>query len=566
MDTASLNLLWSHVLVGGFAAAGVRRAVISPGSRSTPLALALLRHGAIACHVLVDERSAAFFALGLTKASGLPTLLLATSGSAPGHWLPAAIEADRAGVPLLLISADRPAELQGCGANQTIDQSGLFAGFLRERVLLEAPHRDFDPAWLHRLAARLVEKSLAPLAGPVHLNQAFREPLVPSGDIPPPPALAAVAVFPPSPPSPSAEALAAIATAQASGPGIIVCGPARNPADPDFPPAVGALARHLDCPILAEPLSGLRFGPWDRSRVCCRQDRWLRRTDFLSAHRPSWVLRFGDTPVGRPLQDYAARAPSVILVEPGPRWNDPAHAASAVVRADPTRLCQALAEHLPALPRPGWRAAFRAAEDEANAALARLALPAEARLLAALIAAAPPGCPVFVGNSLPIRDLDSFSGSDSKTLEFFANRGASGIDGSLSTAAGIAAARGPTLALLGDLAAQHDIGGLAALRGLPLVAVVIKNGGGGIFEHLPQARLPEFEAAWLTPQGIDLASTARAFGLNGLTLSDPKEFPPVLAQAIAAGGPCLIEVQVDRDASRAAREAWWSGSGVPVSP
>ncbi|MBL8449788.1 MAG: 2-succinyl-5-enolpyruvyl-6-hydroxy-3-cyclohexene-1-carboxylic-acid synthase [Dechloromonas sp.] len=565
MDTASLNLLWAHTLVGGFAAAGVRRAVISPGSRSTPLALALLRLGGIACHVLVDERSAAFFALGLAKASGLPTLLLATSGSAPGHWLPAAIEADRAGVPLLLVTADRPAELQGCGANQTIEQSGLFTSFLRERVLLDAPHRDFDPAWLHRLAARSVEKSLLPLAGPVHLNQPFREPLVPSGEVPPPAALPAVPVFPPAPADPTPEALVAIAAAQASGPGIIVCGPARNPTRPDFPPAVAALALHLDCPILAEPLSGLRFGPWDRSRVFCRQDRWLRSTDFVTTHRPSWVLRFGDTPVGRPLQDYAAHAPIVILAEPAPCWNDPAQTASALVRADPTRLCRALLEHLPPLARAGWLAAFQAAEEEADAALNRLALPAEARLIAALLAAAPPGAAVFVGNSLPIRDVDSFSGCGAKALEFFANRGASGIDGNLSTAAGIAAARGPTLALLGDLAAQHDIGGLAALRGLPLVVVVIKNGGGGIFEHLSQARLPEFEAAWLTPQDIDLPSTARAFGLKGLTLSDPEAFPSVLAQALAAGKPCLIEVQVDRAASRAAREAWWSGGSAPVS-
>ncbi len=180
IDTGTLNFLWSQALVAGFVAAGCEHAVLSPGSRSTPLALAMLRQPGLHCSVAVNERSAAFFALGIAKASRRPVMLLATSGTAPANWLPAVIEASQSAVPLILISADRPPELQGCGANQTIDQIGLFGSHVRGSHPLGAPHPDFDPAWLHRLAARVVEQASWPHPGPVHVNQPFREPLLPA--------------------------------------------------------------------------------------------------------------------------------------------------------------------------------------------------------------------------------------------------------------------------------------------------------------------------------------------------------------------------------------------------
>lgn len=560
MDTGSLNYLWSQTLVAGFAAAGVRHAVISPGSRSTPLALALLRQPAIACRVVIDERCAAFVALGIAKASGVPALVLGTSGSAPGHWLPAVIEADRAAVPLILVSADRPCELQACGANQTVDQSGLFTGLLRDRHLLESPHPDFAAGWLHRLAARAVETSCWPLAGPVQVNQPFREPLLPGNDAVPTLApLPAMRIHRPIPGAPASETVAAVAATVAGAPGVIVCGAMAGPGgDPAFPSALTDLARKLACPVIAEPLANLRFGPHDRGLVCGHQDRWLRRDDFVATHRPTWVLRFGEFPVNRRLQAYASQAPEVIVVEERPRWNDPAHTVGTLVRSEPAAFCRALAAALPPIARPDWIAAYATAEAEAKAALATLPLPAEARVVQAIVAAVPAGAAVFIGNSLPIRDVDSFSGSSGKAIEFFANRGVSGIDGNLSTAAGIAAVRGPTLALLGDLACQHDLGGLAALRGLPAVVVVINNGGGGIFDHLPQAGLAEFERGWLTPQGIDFAAAAATFGLEYRAVPDLGNFGQVLDAALASGAPVLIEVRVDRAASRAGREAWWT--------
>jgi len=524
-DTGTLNFLWSQHLVAGFVAAGVRHAVMSPGSRSTPLALALLRQPRIACEVVLDERCAAFFALGLAKATRMPVLLLATSGSAPANWLPAVVEASQSGVPLLLLSADRPAELHGCGANQTIDQLALFGPHVRARHALDAPHEGFAPAWLHALAARACAQASGPLPGPVHLNQPFREPLLPAGDCPPLEILPPLRVTPPDG-APDAAAVRELARRIAGRPGAIVCG--ELPASPGFAEAQAALAAQFDCPVLAEPLSGLRFGPHDRSRLCVRYGDWLP-----AAPAGEWLLRFGAFPVTKTLQEYVARPRAVhALVDPWPRWNDPAHRLTDLFHADPAAFCRALLAERPMPAEPAWRAAL--AEREAAADLADSPI-------AALIAAMPDGTPLFVGNSLAVRDLDRASGSAGKRLPIHANRGASGIDGNLSTALGIAVASGRVAALVGDLTCQHDIGGLALAAKRDAVIVVINNGGGGIFEQLPQRALPEFERGWKTPQNIDFAHAARAFGLSFQRAGSLDALRPALERAFAAGGPHLIE-------------------------
>lgn len=558
-DIGSLNFAWSQALVAGFVAAGVRHAVLSPGSRSTPLALALLRQPGLACHVVIDERSAAFFALGIAKASRQPVLLLATSGSAAANWLPAVIEASQSGIPLLLVAADRPPELHGCGANQTIDQLELFGRHVRARHALGAPHPEFDAAWLHRLAAQACEEASWPRPGPVHINQPFREPLLPAGEVPAPPALPPVtparAALPPS-----LSAVAALAARISGRPGAVVCGEADYP--PDFAAAVTALAARLDCPILAEPLSGLRFGPHDRSRILCRYEAWLRHPEF-KRRRPEWLLRFGAFPVTRALQEFAAGpAPTLALVDALPRWSDPGHTVTDIVRADPAAFCEALLDAAPAAAAPGWRAAFAAADSAAQAATPDDTATWEGNLIPALLAALPADCPLFVGNSMAIRDMDAFSGTGPTPIAFFGNRGASGIDGNVSTALGIAAARGRVVALLGDLTCQHDVGGLAAAGGRNAVFVVINNGGGGIFEYLPPAGLPEFERGWLTPQRIDFAAAAAAFGLGYAAADNTPEFVAALGSALAAGRPSLLEVRVDRRASVARRMARLERAGA----
>lgn len=534
-DTGTLNFCWSQALVAGLVAAGVTDAVISPGSRSTPLALALLRQSRLRCHVVVDERSAAFFALGIAKASRLPVPVLATSGTAPANWLPAVIEASQSGVPLLLISADRPPELQGCGTNQTVDQIGLFGPHVRNSHALGAPHEGFDPGYLHRLAARACEQAIWPHPGPVHINQPFREPLLPllniaDASIPEPIRIRHAK------PLLAGEEIRDLANRISELPGIIVCGEMAD--SPGQAAAIAALAEKLDSPILAEPLSGLRFGGHERSRVCVRYNAWLADPAFMERHRPEWVLRFGAFPITRHLQNYvgAIRA-NHALVEPWPSWSDPAHRLTHLLRAHPADVCHALLAETLAPAPAGWLQIFA---DQEKAAAER----ADATHIGALLDELPDSTPLFVGNSLAIRQLDTHSGSGPKPIRFFANRGASGIDGNISTAMGIAAMHGSVVALIGDLTCQHDLGGLALAQGRNAVIVTVNNGGGGIFDHLPQHGLPEFEQGWRTPQRICFEHAALTFGLGYGCASSTQEFRNALRAALAAGGPHLIELKM----------------------
>ena len=532
-DTGTLNFLWSQSLVAGLLAAGATHAVISPGSRSTPLALAMLRQRGLSCTVAVDERSAAFFALGIAKASRRPVLVLATSGTAPANWLPAVIEASQAGVPLILLSADRPPELQDCGANQTIDQVGLFGKHVRASHALGTPEAGFAPGWLHHLAARLVEQSQWPHPGPVHVNQPFREPLLPVGESADAALPATIRVDRPRQ-LPDPAGIDALAAAIAGRPGLIVGGelaPGGGLAE-----ALTALASRLNCPLLAEPLSGLRFGAHDRSHVCVRYQHWLADPGTAARLRPEWVLRFGAFPVTRRLQDYVASATGVhALVEPWPRWSDPGHQLTHVLRADPVAACRALLAAAPTAAPDDWLAAFTDGEATARAS-------SRAGHVAVLIDELPADTPLFVGNSLAIRQLDSDSGDGDKPLHFYGNRGASGIDGNISTALGTASQHGRVVALLGDLTTQHDLGGLALAAGRDAVIVTVNNGGGGIFDLLPQAALPEFEQGWRTPQRISFEHAAATFGLGYAHATDHASFRNALRQAFARGGPQLIEL------------------------
>ncbi|MBK5915666.1 2-succinyl-5-enolpyruvyl-6-hydroxy-3-cyclohexene-1-carboxylic-acid synthase [Rhodocyclus purpureus] len=576
-DQGLTNLLWAQTFVDALAAAGLRDAVISPGSRSTPLALALLRQPAIRSTVVIDERCAAFFALGRAKDSGLPVALLCTSGSAPANWFPAVIEAAQSATPLLLMSADRPAELQGWGANQTVDQLGLFGTHVRAAHALEAPQAGFAPGWLRRFAARIVAESLAPLAGPVHVNLPFREPLLPAAD----PAqwpqattvdsvvLAAAGLSLPDP-----AAIAATAAELSGRPGIIVCGGGRFPAG--FAEAILALAAALDCPVFAEPLSGLRFGAHfageGRRRICVRHESFLRSRDFVDTQRPDWVLRFGDFPVTKQVQQWlAAVVPAMqIVVAPPGRWSDPQHAATRFLHGDALAITRRLASAVTATAPPGWCEAFARAEAAVERALEQAGSESDAFwegvIVPALLARLPAGFRFFCGASMAIRDLDTFSGSSDKLLAFFTNRGASGIDGNLSTAAGISGA-GATLALVGDLTCAHDSGGLALARGRPLLVVVVNNGGGGIFEYLAPAALPEFARGWLTPVDADFAHLAATWGITyrrAATLTDLQAALDTALATLARNEPCLIEAVVDRPLSLSRHRDWWRRAAAAV--
>ena len=533
-DTGSLNLQWSHAMIAGFVAAGVTDAVISPGSRSTPLALALLRQPGLRTHVAIDERSAAFFGLGIAKARQRPVLLLATSGTAPANWLPAIVEASQSGVPLIAISADRPPELHACGANQTVPQTAMFAPYVRASHALGTPHEDFVPGYLHRLTAQIVEQATWPHPGPVHANQPFREPLLPAAKQPqaeePAPIRTSHAFA-----APDAQTLTELACRLSGRPGIIVCG--EMPVAASRNDALTELAKALACPILAEPLSGLRFGSHDRSHLCVSYNRWLDERAGSSIPAPEWILRFGAFPVTRNLQNYVASPVTThIVVDPWPRSVDPARKVTHLLRTDPQSFCAALLRQPLKAASDDWLPGFLALEKQ-------VADRAEPNHIRPILDALPAETALFVGNSLSIRQLDSLSGHFAKNLHVYANRGASGIDGNISTAAGIASANNQTVALIGDLTCQHDIGGLALTRGLDIVIIVVNNGGGGIFDHLPQHALPEFSQGWRTPQDVNFEHAAKTFGLGYQGANPFEALPDNLAHALERGGPHLIELK-----------------------
>lgn len=555
-DPADENLIWASHLIHGLTASGVAHAVISPGSRSTPLALACLHHSGLKTWVQVDERCAAFFALGLAKASHQPVILISTSGSAPANWYPAVIEADMGAIPLILLSADRPAELRNCGANQSIDQMHLFGSHVR--AFHELPAADVRPEmlnYLRTLTAQVADQCRWPLPGPVHVNVPLREPLVPTAPLAPLITLPPIVVSHPRLSLPT-EDTATLAGELASGKGLIVCGGGEYSSD--FPAAITALSDKLGCPVLADPLSGLRFGSHERTSIFCRYDAFLRRVSMKESLRPDWVLRFGAMPASRTLQQYLSDQPGIphLVVDDNGRWPDPLHQATRLVRADASVMCRQLESMIELATTPSWLSLFQAEEQRA-ARLAQQDAPLEAAVVNAIVDLLPDGGTLFSGNSMSIRDLDAYSGSSTRSLRIIGNRGASGIDGNVSTAMGLAAgSKSPVVALLGDLAFYHDMNGLLAARGLDVVFVVLNNGGGGIFEYLPQSQLADFERAWLTPLGLDFAHAAKMYGLGHQKISRAEDFQPALTTALA-GGAHLIEVMIDRALSVARHRAYW---------
>ncbi|HSO82924.1 2-succinyl-5-enolpyruvyl-6-hydroxy-3-cyclohexene-1-carboxylic-acid synthase [Thiocapsa sp.] len=579
-DQGCRNLRWALALFDGLVRGGVRRVVLSPGSRSTPLVLAAQRQPLIELTPILDERSAAFFALGLAQASARPVALLCTSGSALAHWFPAVIEASESGVPLILLSADRPPELRGWGANQTIDQTRLFGGFTRE--CHDPGPAEEGPAALKAIRAlglRAALVSRGPQPGPVHLNLPFREPLVPG------PSCTADPLGPlGEPESAPVDGHGTLASATdhvrsfgtqqwpqeltilGGGRGVICCGPI-TPSDASAE-AIFACAERLDAPVLADPLSGLRFRPAPTARIT-RYDSLLRNPQTAAALRPDWVIRFGGKPVSKTLSGWLEGVPS-ILVDPGERWTDPTHDVIARITADPTGFCRLLQTridrdaHGPWIER--WAAAEQALDRFARAFLEQSPW-CEGHLIADLLEHLPAGDALFCANSLPIRQLDTWSGQSDKPLLVFGHRGASGIDGQSSTLAGLNAGRieppRRVTGLLGDLSFIHDLSGLMLMERLDRPCIVLNNGGGRIFDDLPQHGLAGFEALWRTPPRVQPDALARAFGLAHRSVEDASGFAQALAEAMDAGTrgePAgLIEVRLDAELSLRTHRMFWNG-------
>ena len=568
MVAANLNQLWARALVEGLCTAGVSHAVVCPGSRSAPIALACAEQPGLKTWTVIDERSAAFFALGIAKESGSPAALVATSGTAAANFYPAIVEAAVAHVPLIAITADRPDELHGWGALQTIPQQNLYGQFSRWSVDLALPEP--SPAALSHLrasATRAVATSRRSPRGPVHLNAPFREPLAPTPIASHPPLEdlevaiakpAAQLIGPLLEPDPGA--LAALRRRLETRPrGLIVCGP--RDLDDGFREAVSALGRALGYPIFAEATSQVRFGS-SAGGIVSHYELLLRHRPFAASHNPQVVLRFGGPLISKVLQGWldTSGAEIVSFVDDG-RLVDPAHTAATFIEGSAKTVCERLSSPGP-VQNPEWTRSFESAELTARGALDDAFGSDEAltepRTCREVTAAIPPGANLFVSSSMPLRDVDAFGAGSSIPIRVFGNRGANGIDGTSSTALGAAASSNrPTLLLTGDLALLHDLGGLltAARHKIPLTIVVINNDGGGIFSFLPIAEFSEhFEALFATPHGLDLSRVADLFGARHHLPANASELRRTLRSCIE-GGFHLVQVRTDRSANPAHHRA-----------
>ena len=562
-------------LVDGLVAGGATRASISPGSRSTPLALALARDPRIELHVHLDERSGAFFALGMAKASGKPAIVACTSGTAVAELQPAVVEASQARVPLIVLTADRPPRVRGTGANQTIVQPGIFGEYVRASLDLPVPLAVGQDAWWRQAAREAIEAMAADPIGPVHLNCPFEEPLTPTSETD---RLEVTQERLPDRTRPAAELdpteIERLVELVSGARGAVLIGglPISMSAEADL------WSTLLGWPVLAEPTSGARQLGWSLTA-----GQALLASSWSERHEPDVVIQFGATPTTRASQRFVASARQRVIADRRHLDPNPDRLPAWRLAVDPEALPHALASH-PVVqhgpggsgialtgahttaevegrwagridPAPedwtdGWRTADAAARAAIDAAIDGWDEPFEPRIARDVAAWIPEDGRLFVGNSTPIRDLD-LAMMPRGGLTVLANRGASGIDGLVSTALGVAAARrgDPTVALLGDLSFLHDAGAVLwnASRDVDLTIVVVNNHGGHVFSLLPQRELPEHTDLFVTPHGVDIGGLCAAAGAGHERVERASELLPALDRAAGASGLLVVEVVVDAE-------------------
>ena len=561
LAVAHANLLWARALVEGLVAGGLREAVLSPGSRSSPLAFALQAEPRVRLFVQVDERSAAFLALGLAKATGRPVAAVCTSGTAAANYLPAMAEAWLAGVPLVAVTADRPPELRGTGASQTIDQVGLYGTHARAFRDLPCPgDAGLDGAMAAAQGLDACRVALAGARGPVHLNVPLREPLLPL-----PEEMAALEARWQTA-LPSIRAATPVIRAGAwelpgdavtdeiarqisqAGRPLLVAGPEAVRSSEAV--AVFALARAGGIPVFADIASGLRSGPDPEGVLRCSHADLFLRDEALAALAPDLVIRIGGIPTSRTIAAWLARhRPTVVAIQPDSRRRDPDGIVTRVIEGPAAATCEAIAERVRANPAAReWAGDLAKAEQGARSLAARA--PAEAMAVVAAASALTAGGALFLSSSMPIRWGEMYVTSLAEGCDVFVNRGANGIDGIVSTAAGVALGSGrPLLLAIGDLAYLHDAGGLRALRDAvaPAVILLLDNDGGGIFSHLPVAKHePLFEPYFGTPQGADLVAVSQAARVAHRECASLDEVDALAAQVFAQGGRQVIQWRTER--------------------
>lgn len=579
MNMGRQNFQWSMQFIHELAQQGVRHAVISPGSRSTPITLACVKHPSIKTHVHIDERCAGFFALGLAQQSTRPVLLICTSGTAVANWYPAVIEASYSKTSLILLSADRPQELQNCGANQTINQQQMFGHHVR--YFQPVNTLDSDPESIRLLSDSAVQKSYHPLPGPVHLNLPFAEPLLPetsdghsTDEQLLPITQEIIESQTQHPQTPSREAtqrhdIESLLNLIKQGDGLIICG--RDHYAQDFAASIMLLADQIRTPVLADPLSRLRFGPHDKKPLIYNCDS-IFRSQKVQRLRPDWILRFGTFPISKSLADYLSQQHcDCILVEAHGQNLDPVHTCLQIVQANASDICQQLVTRVNKNTSGKLLQQLRIMDDICQQVIAshiqQLTDLDEALICHELLNQCPDDCLLFSGNSMPIRDINSFvTGHDHghKNIELVCNRGASGIDGNLSSFAGHMAhdQSRPAIAMLGDLTFYHDMNGLLKLRELSLdgyngTVIILNNNGGGIFSYLPQQNLCDFEPYWLTSTDLDFKHAAQLYSLKHYAVSNRRQLNQALTESLKRKRVDIIEITLQPEASvKIHRQLW----------
>ncbi len=568
---SDLHSAWARWFISALADSGLRDVVISPGSRSTPLALAAAECPRVRCLPVVDERVAAFVALGQARVTGGASMLLCTSGTAGAHYLPALIEASQAYVPVLVVTTDRPWEAYDCAAPQTIDQTDLFGRVVRHRAELGLPDASPDAlAAVGRIAAQALALSRAPTPGPVHLNARFRKPLEPV-DVPSPEpwsadlarrvSLGAPRVFTPHA-VPSSDGVAALTAALAGARRpLFVCGPSVTwgaPADE----ALFALAAAVGAAVVAESASGYRHVASTGAALACPGlDLAVRSEAWRAAHRPDVVVSWSLPPTSPALSQWIAH-PAVDRWVISPHgWPDPSGDARALLVGEPAAVARAVLDALGGRHVEVdhvWSEALRRADAHSWAAVRAETFGDaldELTIAQALVDALPTGACLAVGNSMPVRDLEL--AAPLRSLRVLHQRGGSGIDGLIAGAVGARTAlhaSDPVAVYLGDVSAAHDLGGLSAAQHLdcPLVVLLVQNEGGRIFAELPlgrtappgSARAEAFGRFFLTPQGIRWAEAAAAFGHRYARAETPEALSAALESALDTAGVTVIEAVV----------------------
>jgi 2-succinyl-5-enolpyruvyl-6-hydroxy-3-cyclohexene-1-carboxylate synthase len=538
--TATDTYLLLRAFCDELARCGMQHACTSPGSRNTPVVLSLVREPRIHCHSHIDERCAGFFALGAAKASGRPVAITCTSGTAAANLAPAVIEAHEARVPLIVLTADRPPELREIGAGQTIDQLKLYGATVKwffEVGVQEATVERLR--WIRTLACRAYWTALQGPPGPVQLNFPLREPLVLDGVL-----SDDGTARPDGRPYVSVDWHGERNAGEFRSAGkhpVIIAGQSARAGVAIAP--LAAWAAEARIPLLADPLSRARGG----DAAIAHYDLLLRSAGFTAAHRPDRVIRIGDLPTSKPLRAWLAELDAEqIAIDPESAWHDPG-----------SRVSWRQAELGPAMvSNPAWLAAWRDADAVAAAAIAAalgdgLSEPAVAARLGAWL---PPEATLFVAASMPIRDVEEFWAARPDPPRVLANRGANGIDGTVSSAFGVAAVSdGPVVLLVGDVTLAHDIGGLLAARrlGLSLTIVLLNNDGGGIFHFLPVAGEDGFEEQVATPHGLDFAHAAALYGCSHRLVGSVSALRAAIDASLAGTGTSIIEVSTDRVENRA---------------